>query len=220
MIMLQHVTGNTALRTTDPHRCAWLVALVLAMLAHSAVAYWLTTSASSTPAPATRTVDVMLMAAPPPLLSAAAPAEPEPARRPAQRLPHARTPAPAAPLAPQPVTQEQSIAEPAAAVETANTSPEPPPSAVDFSADYLQNTAPVYPLSARRRGLEGQVLVHVQVLENGHSGAVDIKLSSGHESLDNAALHAIQEWRFVPATRGGHAIMTWVEIPIHFKLEH
>lgn len=221
MIMMQHATSNTALRTYDPHRCAWLLALALVMLAHSAVAYWLIAPATSTPASTTRTVDVMLMAAPPPVLSAAVPAESEPEKRPAQRLSPARTPAPAAPLAPQPVAQEQpAVVEPAAAVETANTSPEPPPSAVDFSADYLQNTAPIYPMSARRRGLEGQVLVHVQVLENGHSGAVGIKLSSGHESLDNAALHAVQEWRFVPATRGGNAIMAWVEIPIHFKLEH
>ncbi|MDP1707971.1 MAG: hypothetical protein Q8L89_02745 [Gammaproteobacteria bacterium] len=67
--MMQHATGNTALQANDPHRRAWLLALALVMLAHSAVAYWLIAPATSTPASTTRTVDVMLMAAPPPVLS-------------------------------------------------------------------------------------------------------------------------------------------------------
>ena len=62
---------------------------------------------------------------------------------------------------------------------------------------------PVYPEIARRRGQQGRVVLHVNVSAEGMPVAVTVAESSGYASLDTAALAAVQQWRFVPATRGG-----------------
>ena len=89
----------------------------------------------------------------------------------------------------------------------------------NYKVSYLNNPAPEYPLLARRRGLEGSVLLHVQVLSDGSSATVNVKTSSGHALLDNAAQATVRRWRFVPAMQGNEAVSAWVEVPIVFKLE-
>ena len=83
---------------------------------------------------------------------------------------------------------------------------------------YLNNTNPVYPLSARRRRLEGMVLLEVAVDRHGWPEAVYIKESSGHGVLDNAARWAVEKWRFIPATKNGDDVAAVVEVPIRFAL--
>lgn len=87
-----------------------------------------------------------------------------------------------------------------------------------FDAAYLLNPQPPYPLSARRRGIEGKVLLRAEVRPDGLCGRVELKKSSGWEMLDQAALQAVQSWHFVPARRGDQAVTAWVEIPINFRL--
>ncbi|MDP2155295.1 MAG: energy transducer TonB [Sulfuricella sp.] len=108
---------------------------------------------------------------------------------------------------PSPPAQVQPAAEPAA---------EPP----RYNADYLINPPPAYPLAARRRGIEGAVLVRAEISAGGECQRAELKKSSGHEMLDHAALEAVKKWRFVPAKRGSQAVVAWVEVPITFKLEN
>ena len=82
----------------------------------------------------------------------------------------------------------------------------------------LHNPKPPYPLAARRRSQEGRVILHAHVREDGAASEVEIKQSSGYDLLDNSALQTVQRWRFVPASRGGVAVDSWVEIPIVFRL--
>jgi protein TonB len=42
--------------------------------------------------------------------------------------------------------------------------------------------------------------------------------TSGHASLDAAAMTAVQQWRFVPATRGGTPVPAVAEVPVRFRL--
>lgn len=100
--------------------------------------------------------------------------------------------------------------------ETAEAWPDIPP---DFRAAYLDNPRPAYPLAARRMGLEGRVVLHAEVLENGRCNRLSVKDSSGHDMLDQAALQAVKNWRFVPARRGNETIVAWVDIPVVFKLD-
>lgn len=88
----------------------------------------------------------------------------------------------------------------------------------DLRAAYLSNPRPPYPLAARRRGLEGRVMLRAEILENGSCGRISVAHSSGHEMLDQAALQAVKQWRFVPAQRGGEAVSAWAEIPVSFSL--
>lgn len=133
--------------------------------------------------------------------------------------------------APTPVSSMQSVAEhavqqapvavappsPPAAVQPA---PEPPLELPRYNAAYLSNPPPTYPLSARRRGIEGTVLVRAEIAAGGECLRAELKKSSGAEVLDQAALEAVKKWRFVPAKRGNQAVVAWVEVPITFKLEN
>lgn len=77
---------------------------------------------------------------------------------------------------------------------------------------------PEYPSRALRLRQEGVVLLHVLVSEDGSQQSVKIVRPSGYDLLDNAALKAVQKWRFEPTQRNGQAIKSWIEIPIEFKI--
>ncbi|WP_367156092.1 TonB family protein [Methylomonas sp. HYX-M1] len=89
---------------------------------------------------------------------------------------------------------------------------------VDSNAAYLNNPKPDYPLSARQRGWQGTVVLRVLVAADGRAEQVNVQRSSGHEVLDESALDAVRDWRFVPAKRGDVAEPSWVSIPIVFSL--
>lgn len=84
----------------------------------------------------------------------------------------------------------------------------------------LSRREPAYPEQARQGGVEGTVVLRIEILENGHAGEVSIAESSGSELLDAAAVDAVQRWRFVPAkVRGtGQRIACQTTMPVVFKL--
>ena len=84
----------------------------------------------------------------------------------------------------------------------------------------LSRREPNYPEQARQGGVEGTVVLRIEILENGHAGEVSIAESSGSELLDDAAVDAVQRWRFVPAkVRGtGQRIACQTTMPVVFKL--
>jgi protein TonB len=88
-----------------------------------------------------------------------------------------------------------------------------------YDVAALNNPKPPYPLAARRQGAEGRVVLRAQVLEDGRCAEAHIVRSSGHTQLDESALAAVRRWRFVPATRAGKPVNSWVEVPIHFQLQ-
>ena len=77
---------------------------------------------------------------------------------------------------------------------------------------------PRYPDSARRRGVEGTVIIKAYVTDQGRVEQVQIEQSAGHADLDEAAVDAVGRWRFQPARRGRQAIAMWVSIPVRFML--
>ncbi|CAK0740672.1 periplasmic protein TonB [Gammaproteobacteria bacterium] len=83
---------------------------------------------------------------------------------------------------------------------------------------YRNNPPPVYPLTARNRGIEGTVLLAVVVDVSGLPIQVEIRKSSGTLILDDAARKAVQHWRFEPARRAGQTLIATVEVPIRFYL--
>ena len=80
------------------------------------------------------------------------------------------------------------------------------------------NPKPKYPVSWRQRRLEGRLVLRVDVTESGSAAAVAVSVSSGHAILDQAAVDAVQAWRFNPATRGGKPIAGVTYVPIEFRL--
>ena len=70
-----------------------------------------------------------------------------------------------------------------------------------------------YPAGSRA---QGKVLLAVAVSSNGSLAGVQVRRSSGHAALDQAALAAVQRARFKPAPRGLAAGVHQFSLPISF----
>ncbi len=88
----------------------------------------------------------------------------------------------------------------------------------DALVRYDLNPRPQYPEIARRRGLEGTVLLEVLVLADGQVGKTILRQSSGYRSLDRAASIAVRRWQFEPAKSAGLSVASRVVVPIDFVL--
>jgi len=87
-----------------------------------------------------------------------------------------------------------------------------------FNANYLNNPAPYYPQSAKRKGIQGKVLLNVVVKIDGTPHTVQVSRSSGSSALDEAALEAVKQWKFIPARRSGEFVQATVIVPVEFKI--
>lgn len=88
-----------------------------------------------------------------------------------------------------------------------------------FGVAYLNNPKPNYPNLSRRAGERGRVLLKVLVDANGLPANVELGTSSGFERLDNAALEAVKQWKFIPARKNNQPMSAWVTVPISFALD-
>lgn len=148
---------------------------------------------------------------------------PKPAPKPplvtaAPEAPTERVAPPASPAPLPPIEIPVSVAAAPAPVAAPPAPPPPPLVPPSFNAGYLNNPAPVYPSLSRRMGEEGRVMLRVHVSEQGTATQVQLRASSNHPRLDEAALEAVRRWRFVPARRGDQPVAAWVLVPISFSL--
>ena len=84
---------------------------------------------------------------------------------------------------------------------------------------YRINPPPKYPRLARRRGMEGVVLLEVLVDVLGRVKELRIFNSSSHSILDRAALKAVRRWKFKSGTVAGASKEMWVKVPVRFQLK-
>jgi protein TonB len=82
----------------------------------------------------------------------------------------------------------------------------------------IHNPPPDYPPSARRRRLEGSVVLDVDVLEDGTCGGVRLVEGEEGSGFARSAVEAVRGWRFQPATRGGRPVRAVERIRFVFKL--
>lgn len=75
-----------------------------------------------------------------------------------------------------------------------------------------------YPHSAKKRNIEGVVLIEVWLDEQGKQTKQRVINSSGHQILDKAALKGIGKWQFSRQQDSGQAIAYRVQVPINFGL--
>lgn len=80
---------------------------------------------------------------------------------------------------------------------------------------------PVYPETARNRGISGTVKVKMAVLADGTVSDCFVIASSGSRELDAAALETVRTWRFSPAVdkATGQPVPSYVTYPLVFTLE-
>jgi TonB family protein len=72
---------------------------------------------------------------------------------------------------------------------------------------------PYYPVEARMRHEEGIVHVKVKIGTNGNVERAEVVQSSGHKSLDDAAVSALQRWKAHPQYSG-----RTMAVPINFRM--
>jgi TonB family protein len=92
--------------------------------------------------------------------------------------------------------------------------------AADSRPYMLENEKPVYPATARRRGMQGVVLLSVKVNKEGYVEKIAVLQTSGFRVLDRSALKSVESWRFIPAKSGNENIASQMEIPIRFILNN
>lgn len=222
-----------------------LFALAASFALHGAAALLLARPFPAPPPPPTALLVTMLAPPAPPTNANATPARPAPPSggQSARNPKPAHTPAHAAPVRPpiirtatgtrpQPVAP-QPVAQPATAPQgpaPLDAAPAQPPatgegsgqSGATIAPGYLLGAqftpAPAYPWSARRRGLQGRVLIRLEVADDGHPLKLEVIRSSGHDSLDQAALDTLRRWRLRPATVDGVPVSGSVVVPILFRL--
>jgi protein TonB len=81
----------------------------------------------------------------------------------------------------------------------------------------LREVRPDYTEEARRRGIEGDVVLEIVVRADGSVGSARVTQGLGG-GLDGRALDAVRQWRFSPAHRYGTAVDVIVEVAVEFKL--
>ena len=83
--------------------------------------------------------------------------------------------------------------------------------------NYLHRPNPAYPAISKRLRETGTVILRVSLDENGVVQDISVQTSSDFQRLDQAALEAVRQWRFIPASRGAQPVPASVLVPIEFK---
>lgn len=81
----------------------------------------------------------------------------------------------------------------------------------------LESVEPRYPEDAKRSGVEGVVILAVSVNSAGGVDAVRV-VKPLSPALDQAAVDAVRQWRFSPATREGTPVDFEMNLTINFRL--
>ncbi len=87
---------------------------------------------------------------------------------------------------------------------------------LDTWPEPTRKTAPEYPAEARIRGIQGTVAVQALVDRNGV--VREARVVNSIPALDAAALEAVRQWRFPPATSAGRPAAFWIVVPVKFLL--
>jgi TonB family protein len=86
---------------------------------------------------------------------------------------------------------------------------EPPRIVREVKADYTDD--------ARRRGIEGEVVLEIVVTRDGRVGNVRV-VGGPDRGLNERAVQAVRQWRFEPARRLGAPVDVVVEVAVEFRL--
>jgi periplasmic protein TonB len=97
--------------------------------------------------------------------------------------------------------------------------PPPPPKLEPLTpaSDPGGNDRPAYSSTARRKGIEGTVVVEFDVLEDGR--IINPRIVSGPPEFHDTVLRAVRGWRYRPAHRGATVVRYHARKSIVFRLE-
>lgn len=104
--------------------------------------------------------------------------------------------------------------------------PEPPnppdpdyvPREYDEPPSIAKECRPVYPDRARKRGVEGDVVLLVFIDERGEVKNVLVHSSPGLKSMEREAISAAYKCKFNPALKDGEPVGLWYSLVMQFRL--
>ncbi|MDQ7280562.1 energy transducer TonB [Stenotrophomonas sp. Sm6012] len=151
-----------------------------------------------------RNVMVTIVDAPPPPVKNLSPPKPSPV-----------PPPPQAPVVDVPEPRPNDIVTP-----PSPPSPPAPPTSIEASVDISSKAMnpPRYPPAAFRAGIQGEVILIIDVDASGNVTNVTVEKSSRNRDLDRAAMEAARKWRFNAAESGGKKAAGRVRVPVNFAL--
>lgn len=90
---------------------------------------------------------------------------------------------------------------------------------IDRPITPLVRTPPIYPMHARRLGIEGWVKIKLLVSEKGGVENVEVIDSQPTNIFEKSVLQGVVLWRFLPPTVNGTPVKVLLKTTIRFKLE-
>lgn len=90
--------------------------------------------------------------------------------------------------------------------------------AYDTAPKVLRRVEPIYPIEARNQGLEGTVVLHVNLDARGDIQRAWVARASAAETLVRAAMDAIYQFQFEPGRQRDVPVPCTVAIPFEFHL--
>jgi TonB family protein len=111
------------------------------------------------------------------------------------------------------------LAQPPQSTAPAELSVEVPPAALLEPGDstrleLLRMEKLRYPEQARRNGIQGQVVLHVEISEAGEVEHIDVL--SGNPLLVPSTVESVKRWKYKPFLRGGKPIKVSTRVPLDF----
>lgn len=107
---------------------------------------------------------------------------------------------------------------PSAASPAPRFTPYTEPPAIQNRAEISESLEAEYPPLLRDAGIGGTARVWIFVGRDGSTREVRLDSTSGHRSLDEAALRVAEEVRFAPARNGDDPVDVWIAFPITFQV--
>ena len=85
-------------------------------------------------------------------------------------------------------------------------------------AKLIHSELPKYPKDAKKAGISGTVVLKATIAKDGR--VKDPEYVSGPEELTDAAIKAVQKWKYQPMLLNGKPVEVSTNISVEFKLNH
>ena len=89
---------------------------------------------------------------------------------------------------------------------------------LDNKPQPRRQSAPKYPSTARRKGLQGFAVAEFIIDENGNVGSLQIKQSSD-PVFEQPTIDAIRTWKFTPGEKDGRTVKTRTRVKIPYTIQ-
>jgi TonB family protein len=118
------------------------------------------------------------------------------------------------------VRQQQTQKESVAAGVGAPPPPAPAPQRIGSvlaPANLIKQVSPIYPPEARAARVQGVVLLQVKIEKQG--SVANVQVVSGHPLLTQAAIDAVNQWRYQPVLLNGEPIEVITTVTVNFVMQ-